>query len=125
MSSVRKPFGRGSALVTQLVVACGVTLISTAALASLKEKPPKGVDFNGMWQLDPYRSDDPNAVLDQAQADMPQKGSGGGGGRGGMHRGGGGGYPGGGGGGGFPGGGGGGWGGRHGGMGGGRGSSGG
>jgi hypothetical protein len=126
----------------QRVAGCTVVLliISTAALAGLKEKPPKGVDLTGTtWQLDPYRSDDPTAVLDQARAEMQEKGSGAGG-RGGMRRGGGGfpggggGYPGGGGGGfpgggggggGFPGGGGsgGGWGGHHGGMGGSRGGS--
>ena len=31
-------------LTRQLIAACGVALLSTAALASLKEKPPKGVD---------------------------------------------------------------------------------
>jgi hypothetical protein len=122
----------------QVLAGCTVALlISTAAIAGLKEKPPKGIDLTGTtWQLDPYRSDDPTAVLDQARAEMQEKGSGAGG-RGGMRRGGGGfpgggggypgggggGFPGGGGGGGFPGGGGGagGWGGHHGGMGGSRG----
>jgi hypothetical protein len=83
-------------------------------MASLKEKPPKGVALTGVWKLDPYRSDDPEAVLAQARAEERSGDSGGGGGmrrgRGG-YGGGGGGFPGGGGG--FPGGGsGGGWGGR-------------
>ncbi|MEJ0036107.1 MAG: hypothetical protein WDO68_08480 [Gammaproteobacteria bacterium] len=129
MSSLTKPPATGRALAIQLLAACGVTLISTVAMASLKEKPPKGVDLTGTWQLDPYRSDDPTAVIDQAQSDAQDKGSGSG--RGGGMRRGGGGFPGGGGGGssggdgggfpggggGFPSGGGGGWGGRHGGMG--------
>lgn len=109
----------------QLVAGCVIAALSTAAVAGLKEKPPKGVDLTGTWQIDPYRSDDPTAVIDQARSDMQDKGSGGG--RGGMRRGGGGGFPGGGGGGGggfpgggggFPGGGGGGFGRHHGGMGG-------
>jgi hypothetical protein len=83
--------------------------LSTAALASLKEKPPKGVALNGLWRLDPYRSDDPDAVLAQARGQMGKGGESGGhrSGRGGYGRGGG--FPGGGGGG-FPGGGRGGWG---------------
>jgi hypothetical protein len=110
---------------------CCTLGLSSIALAGLKEKPPKGVQLAGLWQLDPYRSDDAKAVLDQARAQMEKdRGeSGGGAGRGGMRRGGGGfpggggGYPGGGGnsGGGFPGtggGGGGGWGGGGGGAGG-------
>jgi hypothetical protein len=117
-----------SSLTKQLIAGCAIAAISTGAMASLKEKPPKGVDLTGtLWQLDPYRSDDPTAVLDQARSEMQEKGSAGGRG-GGMRRGGGGGFPGGGGGGGggFPGGGGGGggWGGHHGGMGGGSRSSG-
>jgi hypothetical protein len=126
MSSLTKPSATGRGIVTRWVAGCAIAAISTVALAGLKEKPPKGVDLNGTWQLDPYRSDDPTAVLDQARADMPEERSGSGRG-GGMRRGGGGGFPGGGGGGGFPGGGGGGgggWGGHHGGMGGNRGSSG-
>jgi len=127
-SAVMSRFG------TQLIAGCVIAALSTAALAGLKEKPPKGVDLTGTWQIDPYRSDDPTAVIDQARADMPDRGSGGRGG--GMRRGGGGGFPGGGGGypgggagggfpgggGGFPGGGGGGFGRHHGGMGGGSGS---
>ena len=61
-----------SSLTKQLIAACTVTLLSTAAMASLKEKPPKGVDLTGTWQLDPYRSDDPTAVLDQARADAQE-----------------------------------------------------
>ena len=62
------------------VTVCGLALLSTAAMASLKEKPPKGVDLTGTWQLDPYRSDDPTAVIDQARADMPEQSSAGRGG---------------------------------------------
>ena len=118
-----------SSLTKRLISACGVALFSTVAMAGLKEKPPKGVDLTGTWQIDPYRSDDAKAVLDQARSEMHDESSGGGGRGGGMRRGGGGGFPGGGypgggsGGGGFPGGGGGfpgggGGMGRHGGMGG-------
>ncbi|MEJ1965337.1 MAG: hypothetical protein WDO56_28895 [Gammaproteobacteria bacterium] len=116
--------GLRTSFATKLVLACSASLLSTVALAGLKEKPPKGVDLTGTWQLDPYRSDDPTAVLDEARTEMQEKGgSQGSGGRSGgrMHGGmgggmGGGGFPGGGGGG-FPGGGGGGgggWGGGHG-----------
>jgi len=101
------------------LLACGASVLSTVAMASLKETPPKGVALSGLWQLDPYRSDDAGAVLKQARSDMQEKSysrAGGGGHRGGW--GGGGGYPGGGGGypgggGGFPGGGGYGHGGHH------------
>jgi hypothetical protein len=96
--------------VAKWLLACGASLVATAALASLKEKPPKGVELNGVWRIDPYRSDDPDAVLAQARAEAAQGDSGRGAG-GGMRRGRGGyggGFPGGGGG--FPGGGGGGWG---------------
>ena len=136
--------GLKTSFATKLAFACSAGLLSAVAFAGLKEKPPKGVDPTGSWQLDPYRSDDPTAVLDQARADAQEKsGSGGGerggrsggrsrggmgggfpggGGGGGGYPGGGGGYPGGGEGGGFPGGGGsdggGGWGhGHHGGAG--------
>lgn len=108
----------------QWVAGCAIALISTAAMAGLKAKPPKGVELSGTWQIDPYRSDDPTAVLDQARSEMREQGGSRRGGmrHGGRFPGGGGGFPGGGGespgGGGFPGGGGGGWG-HHGGMGGG------
>ncbi|HEV7716757.1 MAG TPA: hypothetical protein VGO53_14265, partial [Steroidobacteraceae bacterium] len=91
---------------------CGASLMSAVATAGLKEKPPKGMALSGLWQLDPYRSDDPTAVVNQARAEMEKEGGGRSGGRsrggGGSYPGGGGGFPGGGtGGGGFPGGGGG------------------
>jgi hypothetical protein len=89
------------------VLVVTASALSTAALASLKEKPPKGVELNGLWRLDPYRSDDPDAVLAQARGQMDKGGESGGHRRGGFGRGGGG-FPGGGGG--YPGGGGGGWG---------------
>jgi hypothetical protein len=86
--------------VAKWIVACGASLVASAAMAGLKEKPPKGVELHGVWQLDPYRSDDPDAVLAQARADADKGDSGRGGGmrrgRGGY----GGGFPGGGGGGG-------------------------
>jgi hypothetical protein len=101
-------------LTSSFALACGLALLSTAAMAGLKEKPPKGVELAGShWQLDPYRSDDPKAVIDQARGDMQNSDDSGGRRGGGMRRGGagagGGGFPGGGGGGGggFPGGGGG------------------
>jgi hypothetical protein len=94
------------------LLAGGASLLASVAMASLKEKPPKGVELKGVWKLDPYRSDDPDAVLAQARAEAEKAASDRGGGmrrgRGGYGRGGygGGGFPGGGGGG-FPGGGGG------------------
>src|SRR5262245_16158933 len=92
--------------------ACSASVLSTVAMASLKDKPPKGVALSGLWQIDPYRSDDANAVLGKARSDMQEKSySRGGGGRRGGDGGGGGGVPGGGGG--FPGGGGYGHGGHH------------
>jgi hypothetical protein len=100
-----------TANVTTWLMACGASLVASVAMASLKEKPPKGVELAGVWKLDPYRSDDPDAVLAQARAEAEKSGGDSGGGmrrgRGG-YGGGGGGFPGGGGG--FPGGGGGGWG---------------
>jgi hypothetical protein len=94
------------------LLACAAVLISVVAVAGLKEKPPKGVALMGLWKLDPYRSDDPDAVLADARAQAEKaRDHSGGGRRGGLGRRGGGGFPGGGGGGGgFPGGGGGGWG---------------
>jgi hypothetical protein len=104
---------RRSVLAAKWLLVCGASVLSTGAMASLKDKPPKGVALSGLWRLDPYRSDDAGAVLKQARSEMQEKsysrGSGGGGRRGGW--GGGGGFPGGGGG--FPGGGGYGHGGHH------------
>ena len=83
---------RKVSVAAKCLMAVGASVLSTLAMASLKEKPPKDVTLNGLWQLDPYRSDDPNAVLDQARSEMQGKGGGNdsGGGRGGMRRGGGG-----------------------------------
>jgi hypothetical protein len=101
--------GLKTSFATRMAFACSASLLSAVAMASLKEKPPKGVDPTGTWQLDPYRSDDPTAVLDQARTDAQESGGERSGRSGGRSRGGmGGGFPGGGGGGGFPGGGGGG-----------------
>ena len=103
---------RNTSTAAKWLLACGVSLLSTVAMASLKDKPPKGVALSGLWKLDPYRSDDAGAVLKQARADTQEKsysragggrrgGWGGGGGGGGFPGGGGGGFPGGGGGGGY------------------------
>jgi hypothetical protein len=103
---------RRSCLARQLILLSSALCLATVAAAGLKEKPPKGVQLSSTWQLDPYRSDDPTAVLDKAREDMRASG-GGVSRRGGANRGvfgsgrRGGGFPGGGGGGGFPGGGGG------------------
>ena len=70
-----------SSVTKQVVAGCMIAVISASAMASLKEKPPKGVDLsNTTWQIDPYRSDDPTAVLDQARSEMQEKGGGRGGG---------------------------------------------
>ena len=103
---------RNRSIAAKCVLACGASMMSVVAMASLKEKPPKGVALSGLWQLDPYRSDDATAVLNQARAEMQKESGGRSGGRsrggGGSYPGGGSGFPGGGtGGGGFPGGGGG------------------
>ena len=87
------------------VVACIASVVTSVATAGLKEKPPKGVALAGLWRIDPYRSDDPDAVLAQARAEADKtsdsSGGSGRGNRGGFGRGGGGGgFPGGGGGGG-------------------------
>jgi hypothetical protein len=107
---------RKRSMVAKWFLVCSASVISTVAMASLKEKPPKGVSLSGVWRLDPYRSDDPDAVLADARAEVDKtSGRSAGRARGGGRYpggGGGGGFPGGGGGGGggFPGGGGGGWG---------------
>jgi hypothetical protein len=101
---------RERTIVAKWLFACSASLVASLAMASLKEKPPKGVDLTGVWRLDPYRSDDPDAVLAQARAEADKSDSGRGGGGMRRSRGGyGGGFPGGGGGG-LPGGGNGGWG---------------
>jgi hypothetical protein len=94
---------RKVSVAAKCLMALGASALSTLAMASLKQKPPKDVTLNGLWQLDPYRSDDASAVLKQARSEMQEKGYSRGGGRRGGY-GGGGGFPGGGGG--FPGGGG-------------------
>lgn len=113
---------RQRVFVATCVLACGAAGLAMPGIASsLKEKPPKGMELHGLWQLDAYRSDDPDKVLAEVKSDMEKQaahergGRGGGRGRypgGGGFPGGGGGFPGGGGsdGDGFPGGGGGGWG---------------
>jgi hypothetical protein len=109
---------RNTSIAAKCLLACGASVLSTMAMASLKDKPPKGVALSGLWQIDPYRSDDANAVLGKVRSDMQEKsysraggGRRGGYGGGGGFPGGGGGFPGGGGG--FPGGGGYGHGGHH------------
>jgi len=94
------PYRKTSIAAKWLLAGCA-SLVATVATASLKENPPKGVALTGVWKLDPYRSDDPDAVLAQARADAEKSRSDSGGG--GMRRGrggygGGGGFPGGGGG---------------------------
>src|SRR6185312_2062366 len=64
---------RNTSTAAKWLLACGVSLLSTVAMASLKDKPPKGVALSGLWQLDPYRSDDAGAVLKQARADTQEK----------------------------------------------------
>lgn len=94
-------------IVTTCLLILGTSALSTVAMAGLKEKPPKGVALTGLWRIDPYRSDDPDAVLAEARAEAEKSSERSGGGMRGNRRGGG--FPGGGGGGGgFPGGGGGG-----------------
>jgi hypothetical protein len=58
-----------SSRIAQLVLYAGALgLITTVAAASLKDKPAKGVTLAGtQWRIDPYRSDDPEEVLDKAQ----------------------------------------------------------
>jgi hypothetical protein len=59
---------RESFRVAQLVVLAGALGLSAVAPAALKDKPPKDVTFTGTaWNIDPYRSDDPKAVIDKAE----------------------------------------------------------
>jgi hypothetical protein len=54
--------------VAQLVLLTSSLVITTAWAASLKDKPAKGVTLNATeWRIDPYRSDDPEQVLEKAQ----------------------------------------------------------
>jgi len=72
----------------QIVLLSSALWFAAAANAGLKEKPPKGLDLSGShWQLDPYRSDDPEAVLDKAREDMSSSRGGGRRHGGGMNRG--------------------------------------
>jgi hypothetical protein len=57
------------------IVLAGALCLATPAFAGLKDKPPKGVELHGIWQLDPYRSDDPKAVLEKARQDIQTSGS--------------------------------------------------
>lgn len=55
-------------LIAQLVVIASALGLTSAAAASLKDKPAKGVTLAGTeWRIDPYRSDDPDQVIDRAQ----------------------------------------------------------
>jgi hypothetical protein len=53
----------------QLVLYAGALgMVATLQAASLKDKPAKGVTLAGTaWRIDPYRSDDPEEVIDKAQ----------------------------------------------------------
>jgi hypothetical protein len=54
--------------IAQLVALASTLGLLTAEAASLKDKPPKGVTLNGTeWRIDPYRSDDPDEVIEKAQ----------------------------------------------------------
>jgi hypothetical protein len=59
----------------QLVLYAGALVLTTsAAAASLKDKPAKGVTLAGTeWRIDPYRSDDPEEVIDKAQKQKEQE----------------------------------------------------
>jgi hypothetical protein len=51
----------------QVLLLAGALGLTTLASASLKDKPPKGVSLSGTeWRIDPYRSDDPDKVIEQA-----------------------------------------------------------
>jgi hypothetical protein len=55
--------------VARLVLyASALGMAATLQAASLKDKPAKGVTLAGTaWRIDPYRSDDPEEVIDKAQ----------------------------------------------------------
>jgi hypothetical protein len=56
-----------------LIVLASVLTLGTAAAAGLKDKPPKDVKLGGDWRLDPYRSDEPAAVIDEAVQEAKKK----------------------------------------------------
>jgi hypothetical protein len=54
--------------VAQLLLYGSALVLVTAHAASLKDKPAQGVTLNGTeWRIDPYRSDDPDQVIERAQ----------------------------------------------------------
>jgi hypothetical protein len=70
--------------IAQVLLLAGALGLTTLASASLKDKPPKGVTLTGTeWRIDPYRSDDPEAVIEQADKNGGEHREG----RRGMHRG--------------------------------------
>lgn len=53
-----------------LALAGAMGLIAWPANARWKDTPPKGVTLTGTaWRIDPYQSDDPNAVIEKAYED--------------------------------------------------------
>ena len=52
----------------RLILAMSVLCFVGVAAAALKDKPPEGVALSGTeWQIDPYHSDDPVAVIEDAE----------------------------------------------------------
>ncbi|HVY80989.1 MAG TPA: hypothetical protein VG994_08420 [Steroidobacteraceae bacterium] len=59
--------------VTQLLLYGSALVLVTAEAASLKDKPAQGVTLNGTeWRIDPYRSDDPDQVIERAQREKEE-----------------------------------------------------
>lgn len=60
---------RGTSIrMRQLLLLATALGVATVAAAALKDKPAKGVALGGTeWRIDPYRSDDPEQVIDKAQ----------------------------------------------------------
>jgi len=59
---------RGTSIrITQLLLLASALGLATLAAAALKDKPAKGVTLAGTeWRIDPYRSDDPDTVIQKA-----------------------------------------------------------
>ena len=54
--------------VAQLVLLASALCLAGVATAALKNKPPEGLKLSGTeWQIDPYHSDDPVAVIENAE----------------------------------------------------------
>ena len=58
----------------QFILLASALCLADVAAAGLKDKPPEGLKLSGtQWQIDPYHSDNPEAVIENAERAMEDR----------------------------------------------------